>query len=990
MAAHETPPLGSGGEWPLMDWLFRPFQALGSPSSDFKGQTILVVFNPQARQGAFQPYAQSLQASLEGMGFRVEFLSTVANPLDRLALIRQKASSLLSDPGVQGLHVFPVGGDGTIDQVVGQVLREIVGPLQQVPPDSKIDQVVREKLAAFTMAQVGTAADIASQVSAPPSWYRVKSFVRKVLFLKPSFPFRDLPDFMANAQRIPLGIAAVTGGVLAEQSVFHSVAFGTSGYLFAQAEANRQGHPKNPLNRGLVSYFRVLPQAIYHYGLLGVEVEIDHHGITDRFRVGELMGTASRIVAASGGIPGAWGEFKLLAIPNGLRGVVMMSESMVRGLGTKLGFNWVGADSVFWTLSSHRQITLRAGEEARIRFFEPQSGLPIEVPWQVNGDSVPTRVREAKIYVPPLSIPVHAAPNSVAMRLYHADQLRQGLTVYNRDESTFSIYRFLPNPTFITFPQGRQLASSPYYPASDLRNLNSDLGIEASRFPLLIARAHGMKRTIKEARFVEAPQAMNDLQAWIRSEEGKRVVQADRALLEDNFSNRFQVRGIGLLFGMASFYGADRLLQGLGVDPEKDRFLHFNLSACMSYGVNQALTGMGSVIVNRIQGIPYDIAMMESRSVNGLLASRFVYESEPNLLKAMGLGALRNLGFGGSLRSILASGAKGLVTVPVRTAWGMGAGYLSSRTSDLIMRRYFPENDSLRYTANGAAFWLPSLYGVFAGRKAFTVMESSSLKKLTWVASTALVADLVYEGVQNVNGGAKAAYERWVQHRASELKAQKEGRPFLSFSGLLEFLAPEISAWWESRYPFVTEPNEYYKRVKEIDQEALRKAEKDLKEALIEQLVEGDEDQYKSKSFYETVDLDSLTSLAPLSEVEVRILNQLKLSPRQKEWAQMDLEQKASYLTHRFSGYHLSSSQAKQMLRRWKWMEIRSIAFALSERAMPGNEKLRSAFDAQGNISTLLHEKILHFLAEGDPHFIEGILEKRKAALFLETQRRRS
>jgi hypothetical protein len=418
---------------------------------------------------------------------------------------------------------------------------------------------------------------------------------------------------------MPLGIASVESEVAPGQSSIHSVGFGTSGYLFTQYESNRVSAPQNPWKQGLVGYFRILPEAIREYGLTGVEVEIEHHGRSDRFRVGELLGSSNRIVAASGGIPGRWGEFKLLAIPSGPAGVFVLGESMFRGLCTQLGinlvgvmqrtfgvqaafdlaqlfarrfgirfeFNMVGADSLLWTLSPERQITLRPGERARLRFFDPTTGEAVSVPWQLNGDAVAKPTTEAEIYVPPVTVPTRVRTGAVALKLYEQDELRRGLSLSDGTEPPLPIAKYIEPPFFHSTLLGGSRATSAFYPASDLRALVTGHDIEPARLPLLIARAHGVNLPGDLPRIHENSLSMEDMERWVRSEEGRRQIEADRALLGDTFRNRLEIHGVGLGLGLLTLYASNRLMTRLGVDPQRDPVLHFSGVALSSHAMNQ-------------------------------------------------------------------------------------------------------------------------------------------------------------------------------------------------------------------------------------------------------------------------------------------------------------------------------------------------------------------------------------------------------------------
>jgi hypothetical protein len=811
----------SSFEGPLVDRLFRP-PLPSIPPQSFEGQNLLVVFNRNARQGRFAGEAEGLRRILGGMGFRVHFLETVPDPVERSERIREAATRILNESPNAALQVFPVGGDGITDEAMREAVQTITGPLNEVPPDSDVNEILKMRLGPGLVARVGTASDIGTQLGAPPGWgHSLRSLGRRLIGLGPPPHFTGLPRFISNSQTLPMGIPVVHSYVAPNRTAFHSAGFGTSGYLFSRAEANRRADPTNFWNQGLLNYFRVLPRAIREYGLMGVGVEIEHRGRVDSFRVGEVLGSSNRILAFAGGIPGRWGEFKLLAIPNGPAGVAVMMEAVARGLGTKLGYNLVGADADFWTLSRERQITLRPGERARLRFFDPSTRAPVEVPWQLNGDAVAHPTSEAEIYVPPVTIPVRADQGAEALRLYREDELRRGLSVSNGDGASFSVALNLDRPSFLTTSRGGGGATSAFYPASDLRAVVTGYDLEPSRLPLLIARAHGVQTRDELASLGFRPLSMEKVEHWLRSEQGRARLDADWGLVGDTFRNRLETEGPGLALGLVTFAAADRLATRVGIDPERDRLLHFSAVAYTSHAVNLAGNASASVLINRARGIPYDWAAVEGRGAQGLMAQRMVYETEPGLLRAMGKATLRSWGLRGGVEFLTVRGAAQAAAVPFRVAYGMGPGLAASRLTDTLLSRVVPEQTEFRHAASGLAFFAPSLYHLAAGNRGLAILESVALRRMGALFAAGFIADLLFTGVQSLSYGNRAAEERWINHRVSALRDLREDRGLVSFHGLLDLICPEIAAYNETFDDWSLQRNEDYRRVSESERTPL-------------------------------------------------------------------------------------------------------------------------------------------------------------------------
>jgi len=835
---------------PLVERLFRPSQPAIDPQQ-FQGQSLLVVFNPRARDGAFAGEAESLKRNLEGMGFHVVFVRTVADPVERSALVREAAARLLADPQGGPIHVFPVGGDRTVNDTVREVVEQITGPLREVPPDSPMNELVRQRVGSVVVAQVGRAGDIARQLGAPPSFHRLRSFFRPRFLFEPLPYFSEVPPFIRRSQLMPLGIASVEAPGVTGETAFHSVGFGTSGDLFGRVEANRSAAPDNPLNQGLLGYFRVLPLSIREYGLLGVEVEIEHHGRVDRFRVGELLGSSNRVVALVGGVPGRWGEFKIIAVPNGPHGIFVMGESMFRGVATQLGinmvgamhnrwitraafrlaqrtvgrfgvhfdFNLVGADSVLWSLSRERQITLRPGERAKVRFFDPSSGVPVEVPWQLNGDTIPKRTHEAEIYVPPITVPMRVRPGAVALRLYERDELRRGLSISDGTQPPLPIASEIEPPSLRPTLLGGTRAASAFYPASDLRALVTGLDLEPSRLPLLVARAHAVHSPSQLFRIQSGSFSMEHVERWVGSEEGQRQIAAERLLLGDTFRNRLETHGVGLGLGLITLYASNRLMDHWGIDPRRDPVLHFTGVTLSSHTMNLVGNGWAGVLINRARGIPYDWAMAETRGAHGLFASRMIYETNPTLLRALGSSTLRNLGLQGGARDFL------LRYGPRQLIGGMGAGLACSRITETVLGRYTSLSDSTRSSISSAAFFTPSVYHLLAGNRGLGVLESTTVRRVNAAFALGFAADLGFMAGQwayfDHFGRHGSGYERWVNHRASALReAEEDSGPF-PLRGLAQLIAPELAAWWDTVDGWDLHRNRYYQRILEADRARL-------------------------------------------------------------------------------------------------------------------------------------------------------------------------
>ncbi|MBL7685169.1 MAG: hypothetical protein JNK65_03935, partial [Deltaproteobacteria bacterium] len=663
-----TPILPSGGVIPPIPLAgLRPFE----------GETVLVVFNPNARQGRIASEAEPLRQSLEALGFQVEFLRTVPNPLERSQLIRNTAQRLIQNTHPQnGIHVFPVGGDGIIDETIRETLQALEIDLHQVPPRSTAQQNIQRNIRSVIIAQVGTAADIANQLGAPPHFYGIRSLFRRITGQPPPAYFSELNSFLQNTHTIPLGIPSIDTPQVHERTAFHSVGFGTSGHLFGLGEKSRSQNPTSILNRGMMPFFTNLPQAILEFGINGFIAEIEHHGRVDRVEVSDVLGTSNRLIAGVGGIPGRWGEFQMIAIPRGPHGVAVLLEASARGIMTKLGLNWVGANSSMFTISDERKITLRPGERARLRFFDRRTGAPLEIPWQLNGDSVSQRTAEAEVYVPPIQVPLQVVPNAVGERLFHQDEKRRAIAEFNgmTENPLFPLAQFESTPE-------RQQVKSVYYPLGDLNALLQRYQLEPSRLPLLIARAHGVQHHQHLDRIASQPLAMTQIEAWLEQQEGRDFIVAEEGRIQNSFRNRLETHGVGLAMGLATFYLAEQGVERLGIHRDRDPFTHFMTTSLAAHSMNVLGNSVVHPILSRGYGLPYDWAAMEAASLEGVPVSRLVLGAESSLARSMTQSIARNFGFQME-GSLIRRGLVSSVRVPYQMIQGMGVGLAASRLTD--------------------------------------------------------------------------------------------------------------------------------------------------------------------------------------------------------------------------------------------------------------------------------------------------------------------
>lgn len=974
-------PPGSGGRIPplgLETDAHRPVSAVsdrpgppesvppeGAPASVIPSrlpadrQPILGVFNPFAQGGKIGKELPHFTRTMERAGYRVIPVETVADEAARSEMIFNAARDVLSEVRTNGTRVIvvPYGGDGTIWQTTERVIPATGINLDVDGVDPVAASRELESLLSFFLPKKGTAADNAVQTGSPKYIPWMPRFVRRAITLPFWFPTVETRE---------------TPG--ARRYAGQSYGGGVGGWLFEQRAANFAANPKNPLNRGLISFLRLLPNAVFtRYGMLGFDVHLRHYRgdgtlLQEATRRGsEVIVTPNRIIAGVGGVPGAWGETKIVILPPGLPGVFAIGEYIFRGVGTKLGFNLVGPRSRLRTLSAERQWQVRTGERVEVEMRAPNSlgwdvlrvlrqwnagfrglfdvapeipaaGELLRVPAQLNGD-VAAWTSGFTVRSPGLAVPTLAHPNSPGVRLARASALVDGTTPLIGDERVTSFLKqhhpeiledtpqaLRARTPFLSQPRVMSLLSLAKLPFQ--RGLELLAGMRSVEGREHLGRLADWEVNPDRAReFLESPEG----QAWAAERRGE-----GRALRERLVSN-----GAPLLAGIGAMLGAEVLADRLGLDPVRQRELRFGLVVYGSHAVTANFSPLWEVTANRLLGRPYDFIRTRYARAAGEIFAQYTFESQSTYLRALGASWRSGaLGIEAGVETALWRRAAGLAGLPIRAAWNMGEGLIFSRIAEQAVR-HLPEASPFRRYAPMGAFFLPDLGRLLFPGSARSFFSTRMMRVASRVFAAGFISDMAFTGLHRVAHGTQATYEHSVNFRAAELRRERGDISWYSWRNIPRLVAPSLSAYIDTHEWLFGPPIESVNEVRAEDdrmslemREGLRRNIPWVAEAL-GTTVEG--------LFREEI---------RLTETERDMMQQIEACRgRGRLTADAGFEKTAAYLRNQFRGVVRSDEEAARHLARIYGYRLQQQAATLSALEVPGNGFVRGLFDGRGRLN---------------------------------------
>lgn len=954
-SAAEAPPAATRGRLSSLAAILRPRR------NTLSGQTIVVVFNPAARDGRVGGDLPELLQILRRSGADVVPVETVADLEVRRERIRTATADALRSG--QKIFVLPFGGDGTIGETVGEVLRAAgtsFEPGHEMAPGTEAPS----GRAIFVLAKKGTAADLAVQVDAPSN-------------------LRELPRFISRSVELAFRFPIVDGA----EAGTHSMGFLGSGYLFSLRQQNRAANPTGMFNQGLLSYLRLLPHAIFNrYGLVGVDVTLTRSTVDGReieretMRGSEVTVTPNRILAGVGGVPGAWGESKVVVLPPGPRGVLALTEYITRGLLTKMGFNLVGPRSSLWTLSGRRQWLINPGERIEVRAtvpdtlawdlirtyqdFQirmgnakpetrvPQAGEPIIVPAQQNGDVIPPR-SSFSVHAPDFTINKLAAPNSLAVRLARASWLVRGETPMISDQQL--VYNQVPEfePGILENSEGRRTVRTPFVSLPRLYALMRQYRISPERAESLLTASQGVENFSHLERLASEGLTIENLERWLQSDAGRQWAQQNQDGLRA-LRDRVLRGGPPLVTGLAAMLGAERLADIVGLDPVRQRELRFAFVVYLSHAASASTHTLWQVAANAMLRQPYHLASLRTASIAGERLGQWTFLERPSYAGVLGESALRNVGWeAGFSRTLLRRGLS-LATLLPRAAWNMGQGLMFSRVAERLTDS-MPADSALRRYGPTAAFFLPDVARVALPSQSLRMLESRPMRLTARAFALGFIGDLSFTGIRRLQLGERSTYEMYTDLRAAELRRERGEIGAFSWRNIPRIIAPSISAYIDSHDYLFGSSGEVRNEIQRQDQRqsALLRDAIRQEMAWLPNALGGSAAEVFGQEIV----------LTPLQRDLLDQLEHCAGRGQLREGA--GLEETAEYLQRQFRGVLSTREEARGHVLRIYAYRLQQAAVQLHHLEIPENNEIRRFFDERGRLRAGQEQSLQAWIGAG-------------------------
>lgn len=958
------------------------------------GHTVVVVGNPGAQDGKIGEELPALQRILEGNGARVVFVETVPDLEARRDLIQTEIREVFDETpadsfvsmrvrqNIPKIIVLPYGGDWTIWETVGETVKAAGIPLSSEHVSRGVSRALRSQVA-FALAKKGKAADNASQVDAPKSAGEIARYINRSVELPYWFPIIET----SGEQGPRFEVAG------------HSYTLGVSGDLFHRRETNKAENPDAWWNRGLKSYFRLLPHAIANrYGLLGMEVGIRHFNpqgelLKEANLIGsEIMVTPNRIVAAVGGIPGEWCETKLIVLPPAFRGGLLpLGEYIYRGVFTQLlGWNKVSPRHSLQTLSEDRQWRVRPGErievETRVpatlpesfywsvlrmgqQTFQgstangiikwmgfgkpgptvPEAGEPLRVQSTLNGDAAPPQSRFT-IHSPSYAISLLAHPDSLAVRLARESALAKGIEPLISDQQLVAHSIPEDEPRILEKNKNRIRVRTPFISQPRLWELTarSQFNLSPEVIPELMVATQGVQNHTQLEKLAQESLDLHRMQDFLESSQGNEWLRGHQGYIR-GLGRRAWQQGVPLGVGIASLFGGEALADQLGLDPVRDRELRFALIMYLAHGVHTNVTPLWEVIANRSLGRPYDLVRTRSVKMAGETLNQYALSRHRSLGGALAqswrTGALAlEVGVGQGL----AARAGRLALVPLRGAWNMGHGLIFSRVAEAFTQD-LPDSSLWKQYGPLGAFFLPDLGSLFAPRSTQAFLQGRPGRFAGRTFAAFFIGDMAYTGFYKLTHGSSSSREIYLNHRASQLRRQRGDSVW--WRDAIRFMAPNLGAHIDSHENLFGPENQYRREAFRAETQRAENMEWSLRHEITSFLHQRDLSWEKA-----------LGQRIELSAFETELQDHLRaLGPERAE--HLSWSQTLQWLRNEFSGYGLSAAEVETHLTRIYLGQVQeSIAYQINFPS-PKNWYWGRYFDAQGRIKAGRGRALEEFLA---------------------------
>ncbi len=919
---------------------------------------IASIFNPNSQDGKIGREHPHYQRTMERAGFEVIPIETLPDKAARGLRIFSRMQELVTRAQAENrgpVIVSSYGGDGTFGEAVNQSMRAAGISLDPGRTPANASQMV-EGLLVFFVPKKGKAADLAVQTGSPSRIAAMPKFHRRAIRVPFRFPTVEVSELPGEYKSAP-----------------HNFGVGESGFIFETREENYRRNPKNPLNRGVWSYLRLLPKAMANrYGLLGFDVLLRHYGPDGQLkqeatrRGSEVIVTPNRIMAFVGGVPGAWGETKMIILPPGLGGIAAVSEYIFRGVLTKFGFNMVGPRSRLRTLSAERQWLVQPGERIDVEIrvpdsmgwdvlrvlrrwnasfrglFNPVPEIPaagefLKVPAQLNGDVVaPTSgftVRD-----PGVTYEIFADPNALAVRLDRSSAFQGGKVPQISDQK---MTESIPNhyPAVLEDTPENLRVRTPFVSQPRLLDLLKRNRLPSQRgIELLTALARVEEReTLSRMgnRDLSIERAMEFLQTepgqhWLHNHRGHFPALRERLLQG----------GVPLAAGIGGMIGGEALADVLGLDPVRNRELRFGLVVYLSHAVNANVAPLWEVAANRRLGRPYDFVRTRFVRGAGELFTQYTLESQSSLRGALGASWRSGaLGIEAGVEQALWRRIGGLSALPIRAAWNMGEGLIFSRVTEQLVSS-LPEDSVLRRYAPTAAYFLPDVGRLLTPGSTNRLLGTRGMRFASRAFAAGFIGDMAYTGLYRIAHGRRTTYEQWLNHRTAELRRERGEIGWFSLRSIPRIIAPSIADYIDSHDWIFGGDNSARQEMRREDgrqSSLLRDSIRADLPAVLHALNTTEEELFGLEIRLTHLEADMLQQLGDCRGGDLLPEN-------------AGFEETAAYLRRQYRGVVRTMEDSRRHLARIHAYQMQQSLVMLHAVDIPDNEVIRGLFDERGRL----------------------------------------
>lgn len=529
----------------------------------------------------------------------------------------------------------------------------------------------------------------------------------------------------------------------------------------------------------------------------------------------------------------------------------------------------------------------------------------------------------------------------------------------------------------------------------DVQDLARRLKIMPSRIPHLMAAAAGADSRDRLGRIVEARLTPERLLAWAQSTEGRSYLEARGSIFQDNFRNRLRESGPGLVVGIASLLGAEKLADLAGLDARNHPQERFMFVVGLSHVANTATSSVGEVLLNRSLAQPFNFVTTRTVSAGGEAALQYTFEARTSFGRAVMSSLARNFALEGGLGRMAWNGLKGTALLPFRTGWGMGPGLMSAAIVDrTIGAGLLSDSPVARQWVHFGSFFLPDAYRIIAGNRGPYIFNNRLMRGASRAFAAGFIADMLFLGGNRVlNGAEGSATLNGMYARASQLHDRNRAWWARPIVGAMGMMAPSLTAYIDSHEidGLSVVPNSYLRSATSELQSFSRNTTDQARDFIRHSLIFGTGDESLSPSYYASVDYSFLRDANSLNDVRSADGRRLPVAEVMEQLGDpavyrrviegMSPDEQVAYIQRQFRGHSLSRGDVETILGRITLHRLRADIAQFENFVLPENAELHGMFDGQGRLREGRESELSRFAFGPEAPSAEQILAMRRTAL---------